>query len=221
MNMKNAKTFAAAAATASMLILPCSASANLVVDGGFESGAVPDGSYETYHSVNTMGGWTVAAGSVDLIRTYWQPAEGAQSVDMAGFFENGTIKQTITGLIIAQYYLLTFAMAGNPDDNGNGNTMKTLQATFGSPAIFTFDTTGKDHSNMGWVTKTAVFVATATSMDLIFNDLSTPAGTAWGAALDNVSLVAVPEPTTMIAGGLLLLPFAASTLRVLRKKRMA
>jgi hypothetical protein len=31
---------------------------------------------------------------------------------------------------------------------------------------------------------------------------------------------AVPEPTTMIAGALLLLPFGASTLRVLRKKRV-
>jgi F0F1-type ATP synthase assembly protein I len=29
----------------------------------------------------------------------------------------------------------------------------------------------------------------------------------------------VPEPTTMIAGALLLLPFGASTLRILRKSR--
>jgi hypothetical protein len=29
----------------------------------------------------------------------------------------------------------------------------------------------------------------------------------------------VPEPTTLIAGGILLLPFAASTLRTLRKQR--
>ena len=31
----------------------------------------------------------------------------------------------------------------------------------------------------------------------------------------------VPEPTTMIAGALLLLPFGASTLRMLRKNRKA
>jgi len=35
------------------------------------------------------------------------------------------------------------------------------------------------------------------------------------------SVVAVPEPTTMIAGALLLLPFGASTLRILRKNRKA
>jgi hypothetical protein len=34
-----------------------------------------------------------------------------------------------------------------------------------------------------------------------------------------IGLSAVPEPTTMIAGALLLLPFGASTLRIVRKKR--
>src|ERR1035438_4266402 len=40
---------------------------------------------------------------------------------------------------------------------------------------------------------------------------------------DNVAYnkTAVPEPTTMIAGALLLLPFGASTLRILRKSRTA
>jgi hypothetical protein len=32
---------------------------------------------------------------------------------------------------------------------------------------------------------------------------------------------AVPEPTTIIAGALLLLPFGASTVRILRKNRTA
>jgi hypothetical protein len=38
----------------------------------------------------------------------------------------------------------------------------------------------------------------------------------------NIQVLApVPEPTTMIAGALLLLPFGASTLRILRKRQMA
>lgn len=36
-----------------------------------------------------------------------------------------------------------------------------------------------------------------------------------------VDICAVPEPTTMLAGALLLLPFGVSTLRILRKKRVA
>ena len=35
---------------------------------------------------------------------------------------------------------------------------------------------------------------------------------------DNNDLAAVPEPTTMIAGALLLLPFGMSTLRALRRR---
>ena len=38
---------------------------------------------------------------------------------------------------------------------------------------------------------------------------------------DGQNYVVVPEPTTMIAGALLLLPFGASTLRILRKTRTA
>jgi hypothetical protein len=59
---------------------------------------------------------------------------------------------------------------------------------------------------------------------------SQPAGSysLWGAppaynpeAYGDATLTAVPEPTTMIAGALLLLPFGASTLRMLRKNRTA
>ena len=37
----------------------------------------------------------------------------------------------------------------------------------------------------------------------------------------NYTPTSVPEPTTMVAGVLLLLPFGASTLRILRRKRLA
>jgi hypothetical protein len=43
-----------------------------------------------------------------------------------------------------------------------------------------------------------------------------------GAANANIdSITVVPEPTTMIAGALLLLPFGASTVRILRKRQTA
>jgi len=41
----------------------------------------------------------------------------------------------------------------------------------------------------------------------------------YGTGLGEIHVSAVPEPTTMIAGALLLLPFGASTLRVLRRIR--
>jgi hypothetical protein len=43
-------------------------------------------------------------------------------------------------------------------------------------------------------------------------------GTLIGQSDITVDVTAVPEPTTMIAGALLLLPFGAGTLRILRRK---
>ncbi len=51
--------------------------------------------------------------------------------------------------------------------------------------------------------------------------LTFPTATYGGGFGPNAQLSAVPEPTTMIAGALLLLPFGASTLRMLRKNRTA
>jgi len=42
-----------------------------------------------------------------------------------------------------------------------------------------------------------------------------------GAIVDRVMLTVVPEPATMIAGALLLLPFAFSTIRIIRKNKSA
>lgn len=63
-------------------------------------------------------------------------------------------------------------------------------------------------------------MATGSSSLLSFAAADSPP-TYYGAALDNVSLVAVPETSTVIAGALLLLPFGASTFRILRKRKQA
>jgi hypothetical protein len=68
-----------------------------------------------------------------------------------------------------------------------------------------------------WHQFTTTFVAGSEPIAVL--DLNTvPNGNDF--ALDDISLdvVAVPEPATMLAGALLLLPFGASTIRVLRKK---
>ena len=40
-------------------------------------------------------------------------------------------------------------------------------------------------------------------------------------AIGSITLFPVPEPTTMVAGAMLLLPFGMSTLRMFRKTRTA
>jgi hypothetical protein len=59
----------------------------------------------------------------------------------------------------------------------------------------------------------------------VFTELSLDGGNTWipstgGAAVMNLE-PAVPEPATIISGALMLLPFGASTLRMLRKRQLA
>jgi choice-of-anchor C domain-containing protein len=190
--------------------------ANLVLDGDLEV-PIANAAFQTF-GPGPMGAWTVTPDSVDLIGTYWQPSGGHQSLDLAGNGSGG-IEQTIA-TTAGVTYRLTFDMSGNPDGGFNPNP-KTLLASLGaSSQVFSYTLTGGNSSgNMLWTTKTVDFVAgPGTSSLLSFKDTD---GTPYGAALDNISLTAVPEPTTMIAGALLLLPFGASTLRFMRKTRVA
>jgi choice-of-anchor C domain-containing protein len=214
MKKKTSRCSSAAVAVAGIVLMGSFnfAAANLVIDGGFELPSIT-GTFTTYNP-GAMGGWTVVSGSVDLIHNYWQPAEGTQSLDTAGNI-SGKIQQTIA-TTIGTTYRLTFDMSGNPDGNP---TIKSLFVTFGSVSqTFNFDTTGITRANMGWTAMSWDVVATSSSSLLSFQDSG---GTAYGSALDNVSLVAVPEPATVVAGALLLLPFGASLLRIVRKNRGA
>ena len=69
-----------------------------------------------------------------------------------------------------------------------------------SAGTFTFDTTGHTYGSMGWTTITVNgLTAAGPSTDLRFSSLD-DLSSAWGPALDNVSVVAqpngaVPEPS--------------------------
>jgi hypothetical protein len=70
----------------------------------------------------------------------------------------------------------------------------------GSSADFSFDITGKSNSNMGWLSKSWDFTANSTTTTLEFIGLGNSDA---GAALDNVSVIAlsspsIPEPSSML-----------------------
>jgi choice-of-anchor C domain-containing protein len=172
------------------------AAVELINNGGFESPVNAfSGSFITLGS--GLDGWNIDSGSVDLIKTYWAPASGNYSLDLNGG-SAGSISQSFATQI-GLTYTVSFSMAGNPDGGGN----KSIQATVTTPNTYTFDITGATRANMGWVTQTFNFVATSNSSTLSF--VGNPTNTAYGAALDNVSVVAaVPEPATygMLLAGL-------------------
>ena len=144
----------------------------------------------TVNSGGTIGPWTVGGGGVDWITGYWQPAEGDGSVDLSGNADGSV--STILSTVVGQDYTVNFYMAGNPD---GAPTIKTLDLQAGNlDETFNFDVTGNSLGSMGWVLETAVFTATGTQTTLL--TFTSQAGTAYGPALDGVTVTTVPEPAT-------------------------
>jgi choice-of-anchor C domain-containing protein len=170
--------------------------AAIVLNGSFEEGNyVPNSSgFETLINGNTdITGWTVTGLSIDWIGSYWQAADLSKSLDLAGLGDGGVLQSLLT-TIVGQEYRLSFAMAGNTD---NGPTVKTMIVTVdGLISIpYTFNTSGHSRGSMGWELHTLDFVAESTTTLLSF---SNETGTAYGAALDAVSVDPIPEPATII-----------------------
>lgn len=191
------------AGVAAATVVLAAAPAFAVTNGGFES---PMAQSPFTPNTTVLDDWTVTP-DIDHIGTYWQAAEGTQSIDLNGC-QPGTISQVATTTPGA--YSLLFALAGNPDQ---GTPVKTLTVTVTSGANvatqnLSFDTTGKTRLDMGWVTQQLDFTATGDST-ITFTS-TTP--DCWGPALDDVRLVATPAPVVDEAPVAILLPASAAAI---------
>jgi len=230
-------------ATLKLAILIClgglavsQASANLVVNGDFEAGNTGFTSDYLYAGIagtpspitvnaNTL--WDEGTYSVgtdpNLFHSLWASFGDHTTGTGNMLLVNGaaspvTVWQgTLSSpLVVGQTYEFSAWVANlYPPPVGLGTTPTApalLQFSIGGNQIGTSFTA----SGVGvWSEFTATFVAGTEPIGVL--DLNTvPNGNDF--ALDDISLVAVPEPTTMVAGALLLLPFGASSLRILRKR---
>jgi choice-of-anchor C domain-containing protein len=179
-----------------LIVTPVQAT-NLIQNGSFETATVNPGTDTLLNAVSTViTGWTVSQGSIDYIGTFWQASNGVRSVDLAGS-GNGKIEQTFN-TTIGTTYRVTFDLAGNPNASPIIKDMRVSAG--GSSADFSFNTTGKSNSNMGWLSKSWDFTANSTTTTLEFIGLGNSDA---GAALDNVSVIAlsspsIPEPSSML-----------------------
>jgi choice-of-anchor C domain-containing protein len=168
--------------------------ANLLRNGSFEIGRNPGRHFSRLYPGSTaINGWTVTRGSIDYIGGYWQAADGNRSIDLDGR-DAGEIAQTFS-TTVGQSYLVTFALAGNRENLPLLKEMRVAAA--GQSADFSFDITGKSFSDMGWLLKSWQFTAVDTETTLKFLSLSKRNPQTYGAALDNVSVVAISQPVAV------------------------
>jgi choice-of-anchor C domain-containing protein len=200
--MKRRSTVAAViTATIAMSIAATAVSAFAgVTNGNFEAGTHTSASFDPLVPGDTqLTGWTVEAGSIEWIGSYWQPSEGSRSVDLNGL-EAGTLSQTI-GTTTGNTYTMTFDLSANPECGLPVKTL-TVQASGAVAEAFAYDTaaTGNTVIDMKWETRTYSFVATSPSTKLTFT--STTSGVC-GPALDDVVVteaVAPPPPPEPVPG---------------------
>lgn len=173
-----------------------SAQAATIVNGSFEDGVDP-GSFSTQGAGSTaITGWSISGGTVDYIGSYWNASDGSRSIDLNGNGGGASIYQAMTDLVVNQKYRLSFDLSSNTD---GGPVIKTTRAGVNENAeIFISSSATPRSAGLTWSTYSFDFWAAGTSTNLIF--ASQDQG-AYGAALDNVVVSAVPVP----ASGLLLL----------------
>ena len=197
------------------------ASANLVVDGGFESTSMA-GSYQlgswSYNSQNytdNLTNWTVASGSYNFVfqsGTANSPGATGQYGNLTlagtipasspaggnfivadGDYNQGSISQTINGLTVGAKTSLTFYWAAAQQSGFTGSTTEYWQASLGSSTQDTATYNLAQGAFSGWMQATMTFIPTSTSEVLSF--LAVGTGSPPMLLLDGVTLAA-PEPST-------------------------
>lgn len=182
------------------------AQANLVSNGSFE---VANGTF-VGDSTNlmslgtgstTISGWTVFGGSVAWIENqnptpWYKASDGVRALDLTDTRDGapyGGVRQDVA-TVAGQYYIVSFDLGIHSRYSSTICCIQAAAADF--QQIYTAEAVSGEQK---WFTNTFTFKATSSITQLQFlGALATPADI----GLDNVSMVAVPEPSTWLAMGL-------------------
>lgn len=169
---------------------PTVVDANLLTNGSFETGTYVDngdGYMEVGAGSTVIPGWTVTEQEIDWVGGYWSASDGVLSLDLSGTPGHGAVSQSFP-TTAGGTYEVSFDLAGN---FACGHHIKTLEVTAGSDPVrvYTFNTSGKFHTNMGWVRHAFTFVAgPGTTSSVTFKSQASNHPNC-GPALDNVVVV--------------------------------
>lgn len=190
---------------------PATAYAGPFINGSFETSSTnPGATFATLAGGSTaINGWVVGGDSIDYIGGYWNAQNGSRSIDLSGNAP-GSIAQTFD-TVIGQVYNVTFFLGANGDGPPPSKTV-SVGATGNATGNYSVGSTPFPPNVTAWSPFNYVFTASGTSTTLTFTSTGT---TAFGAALDNVNVTAVPEPA---AWALMILGFGAMG-GVMRRRR--
>jgi choice-of-anchor C domain-containing protein len=180
-------------------VSPAARAGNLIVNGGFESPVITPPFQTLFAPDNTMPGWTVYSGSVDLTNTSNLPSyEGVQDLDLDGH-SPGAISQSFATTAGAQY-TLSFFYANNWAGPTGLSTANVSVVGIGTLLGQDITHSGSTIANMNYQEFVGTFTADSSMATLKFVSTD-PSGDAYGIVLDAVSVSAVPEPSALVLGG--------------------
>lgn len=178
--------------------------ASLIRNGSFEEGPATMRFLNLAGGDTSLPGWVVTGEGVDLVSTgYWISADGARAIDLDGSARSRKTPPHVQGGIAQTFrttpgtrYLVTFELAGNPNQLPRVKPMRLSAA--GQSAEFKFDATGKTGRNMGWTAQRWTFTANQETTTLEFLSLTVSPQTGYGAAIDNVVVIAEPSASVKV-----------------------
>ena len=133
---------------------------------------------------------------------------GAQSLEVNANHPED-VQQTVTGLTVGQTYVLSWAYGDRPVSGD-----EKLQVFFGSDLVATnTDTLEGSNPSVLWSPNVLIVTATSTSEVLSFNGIYVDGPVSYGNELDAVSLVATPEPSSLLLFALGLALLGCAVLR--------
>lgn len=211
--MKVRKMFLALAVMAIIGATAGAASANLIVNGSFEDPIRNPNSYGLY---DVIPGWAAEVGKIEVQRVNvagTPAADGFQFVELDSS-QSSTIFQSVA-TVANQQYELSWSFSPRPGTQEPQNKLgiyidDALVATSGPQ-------TGQSGNQNTWTRYSYVFSASSASTKISFADLGTPSDS-YGTYLDDVQMVAIPEPVFLQMGALLSLG-AGGVFRLRRRVR--